>query len=161
MSPSPTNPSLFEAAAARTLAQPDWNAERMAALGARHSEAEGVGDLATLLDTLVDEPVYEFHPVGLCMSGGDCVRRFYEQFIERFLPLRAGYSMLGEWVSATSVAQEYDVSLRVDGVAESHRVLGILYADGDRLGGERVYASERFIRLMTGPIFDELVAIER
>jgi hypothetical protein len=38
------------------------------------------------------------------------------------------------------VAQEYEISLRVDGGIEHFRVLGILYARGDRLGGERVYA---------------------
>jgi hypothetical protein len=38
-------------------------------------------------------------------------------------------------------------------------VLGILYARGDKLGGERVYASERFVRLLTGPLFDELEPI--
>jgi len=54
------------------------------------------------------------------------------------------------------VAQEYEVSLRVDGAVERFRVLGVLYARGELLGGERVYASERFIRLLTGPLFDEL-----
>lgn len=152
--------SYFETAATRTLAQPGWSAERMAELGTRHSDAEGIGDLETLFGTLVDDPVYEFHPVGLSMGGGDRVRRFYEQFKEHFLPMRAGYTMLGEWVSATSVAQEYDISLRVDGVVETHRVLGILFADGDKLGGERVYASERFVRLMTGSVFDELESLD-
>lgn len=160
MTATHSSSSYFEEAAARTLAQPGWNSERMAELGTRHSEAEGIGDLRTLFETLVDDPVYEFHPVGLSMGGKDRVQRFYEQFKERFLPLRAGYAMLGEWVSPTSVAQEYDISLRVDGAVETHRVLGILFADGEKLGGERVYASARFVRLMTGPVFDELEALE-
>ena len=37
------------------------------------------------------DPVYEFHPIGLCMRGGDAVRRFYTQFCERFLPLREAF----------------------------------------------------------------------
>ena len=80
----------------------------------------------------------------------------YTQFCERFLPLRHSFTLVAEWVSETSVAQEYDVSLRVDGRVETHRVLGVLYASGGLLAGERVYASERFIRLMTGDLFDEL-----
>jgi hypothetical protein len=134
----------------------DWSREQMAELGTRHSTLEARGELEPLLETLVDEPVYEFHPIGLCMRGGDQVRRFYTQFCERFLPMRHSFTLVAEWVSETSVAQEYDVSLRVDGKIETHRVLGVLYASGDLLAGERVYASERFIRLMTGDLFDEL-----
>ncbi len=134
----------------------EWSRERMAELGTRHSMLEARGELEPLLETLVEDPVYEFHPIGLCMRGGDQVRRFYTQFCERFLPLRHSYTLLAEWVSETSVAQEYDVSLRVDGQVETHRVLGVLYAEGGLLGGERVYASKRFIQLMTGELFDEL-----
>jgi hypothetical protein len=136
----------------------EWSPERMAQLGARHSLLEARGELEPLLETLVESPVYEFHPIGLAMRGGDTVRRFYTQFCERFLPLRHSYTLLDEWVNERSVAQEYDVSLRVDGQVETHRVLGVLYADPavGLLAGERVYAPERFIRLMTGELFDEL-----
>jgi hypothetical protein len=87
------------------------------------------------------------------------VRRFYTRFFEQFVLLRESYSLLTEWVSETSVAQEYEIALRVDGAVEHFRVLGILYVRGDKLGGERVYASERFIRLLTGPLFEELESI--
>ena len=55
-----------------------------------------------------------------------------------------------------AVAQEYEISLRVDGAVETHHVVGILYAEGDLLGGERIYGSERFVRLMAGELFQEL-----
>ncbi len=108
----------------------EWSRERMAELGTRHSMLEARGELEPLLETLIEDPVYEFHPIGLCMSGGDQVRRFYTQFCEHFLPLRHSYTLLAEWVSETSVAQEYDVSLRVDGQVETHRVLGLLIGAG-------------------------------
>jgi hypothetical protein len=74
--------------------------------------------------------------------------------------MRHSYALLGEWVNETSVAQEYDVSLDVEGIVETHRVLGILqYGERGLLGGERVYASERFIRLMTGPVFASLTPL--
>jgi hypothetical protein len=139
-----------------TALPPGWSIEKMAALGARHAALEAEGALEPLLETLAPDPLYEFHPVGLCMRGDAMVRRFYEHFCARFLPLRAGFALVGEWVNETSVAQEYDVSLRVDGSVEAFRVLGILYARGELLGGERVYAPERFIRLMTGDLFEEL-----
>ncbi len=133
----------------------------MIELGTRHSTLEARGELEPLLATLVADPLYEFHPIGLCMRGGDRVRRFYTQFCERFLPMRHSYVLLGEWANEQSVAQEYDVSLRVEDAVETHRVLGILYAEGEKLGGERVFASERFIRLMTGDLFRELEPIRR
>ena len=146
----------------------------MAALGALHAGLEGRGELEPLLATLAPDPVYEFHPIRLRMRGDALVRRFYEQFCARFLALRESYALVEEWVSESSVAQEYDIALRVDGGVERFRVLGILYAEGDRklraasrrraksirLGGERVYASERFIRLMTGELFSELEPID-
>lgn len=130
--------------------------ERMARLGARHAELEADGNLEPLLETLVADPVYEFHPLRRRMRGAATVRAFYTQFIERFLPLRERYALVGEWVDATAVVQEYDIALRVDGGVEEFRVLGILLGDGERLVGERVYASERFVRLMTGAIFESL-----
>ncbi len=133
-----------------------WTREQMAELGARHAELEARGELEPLLETLVADPIYEFHPIGLCMRGSDRVRRFYTQFCERFLPLRHDYALIGEWVSESAVVQEYDITLRADGELETHRVLGILHADRAKLAGERVYASERFVRLMTGELFDEL-----
>ena len=36
----------------------------------------------------------------------------------------------------------------------------VLEASFDKLGGERVYGSERFIRLLTGPLFDELEPLD-
>lgn len=138
-----------------------WTRRDMLALAARHVELETAGDLDGLMQTLVADPVYEFHPVGLCMRGGPTVRRFYEQFFSHFVPLRESYRLLGEWESDTSVAQEYEIDLRVDGALESYRVIGVLYAEGDRLGGERVWASERFVRLLTGPLQAELTPLGR
>ena len=133
-----------------------WSAERMLELGRRHAEAEARADLEGTMATMVAEPRYEFHPAGLSFRGGSRVRRYYSQFFERFLPMTAHYRLIEEWVNATSLAQEYEIGLRVDGAVESYRVIGILFAEGQRLGGERIYASERFVRQMAGPMFDEL-----
>ena len=102
-----------------------WTRDDMARLGALHADLEARGELEPLLETLVADPLYEFHPLGRGMRGGPVVRRFYTQFVERFLPLRHDYRLLAEWVSEDSVAQEYDITLRVDGALETHRVLGM------------------------------------
>ena len=61
----------------------DWTAQRMYELGTRHAELEARGKLDELMATLVEDPVYEFHPAGLRMTGRDRVRRYYAQFIEQ------------------------------------------------------------------------------
>ena len=133
-----------------------WNRDRMLELGRRHAELEERRDLDALMGTLVKEPVYEFHPLGLRLVGGDRVRRYYVQFFADFMEKIAGYELLQEWVNDGSVVQEYDITLDVDGDRETHRVLGVLYAEGELLGGERIYGSERLVRLMTGDLFGEL-----
>jgi hypothetical protein len=136
-----------------------WSAEKMLELGRAHAGAEARADLEATMATMVAEPFYEFHPIGLSLSGGDAVRRWYRQFYESFLPKTAGYRLLEEWVTERSLAQEYDIALRIDGAVESFRVIGILYAEGELLGGERLYASERFFRQLAGPMFEELAPL--
>ena len=135
-----------------------WTADDMAELGRRHAALES-GDanaLDALMATLVAEPVYEFYPCRRRLRGGANVRRFYAHFFEHFQSLREGFDFVAEWVSEDAVAQEYDVRLRVDDAVETHRVLGILYRSGRLLGGERIYASDRFLSLLLGDVFEEL-----
>jgi hypothetical protein len=136
-----------------------WNAKDMLELGHRHADLETRRELGPLMATLVENPSYEFHPLGLGMRGGDRVRRYYQQFFDDFMEKIVGYQLLEEWANATSVGQEYDITVDVGGKAETYRVLGILFAEeaenGTLLGGERIYAGEPVIRLMAGSIFDE------
>lgn len=135
---------------------------RVAAVGGAHAEAEGSGDLAGCLGTLVPDPLYEFFPLNRRMRGGAVVRRFYEQFFERVAPMTVGYELLSQRVDATGVAQEYSIWLRMDGGVEHFRVLGVLTAneDGSLLTGEQVWASERYVRSLVGEeLFAELEPI--
>ncbi len=134
----------------------DWDSTRMLALGTLHARLEAERKLEPLMQTLVSEPDYEFYPLGMRMGGADQVRRYYRQFFRDFMLKVVGYELLEEWVNERSVAQEYDITLDVHGAHETHRVLGVLYASGHLLGGERIYGSERAIRLMLGQMFDEL-----
>ncbi|MDJ0853547.1 MAG: hypothetical protein QNK04_34705 [Myxococcota bacterium] len=133
-----------------------WTADKMRELGERHADLEARGDLEGTMETLVDDPVYEFWPVGRSMRGCPRVRRYYEHLFSSFIPSTRGYKLVDEWVNASSLAQEYEIEVEVEGSVERHRVIGVLYASGPRLGGERIYASERCLRLMLGGLFDEL-----
>lgn len=128
----------------------DWTAERMHELGAKHAKLEADCDLEGTLATVVAHPVYEFHPAGVRLEGREQVRRYYEHLLTHFVPKTRGVTLVEEWVSAASVAQEYEITVDVEGALETHRVIGILFAEGERLGGERIYSSERCARLMLG-----------
>ena len=73
------------------------------------------------------------------MTGRERVRRYYEHLLGQFVPRTRGYRLLDEWVSRTSVAQEYEIQVEAQsGQLESHRVIGVLFADGPLLSGERI-----------------------
>jgi hypothetical protein len=129
--------------------------EELVAIAREHAAAEGRNDLATTLATLEAEPVYELQPVGRVMRGMAAARRYYDHFFATFRPLVAGYDLRGEWVNDEGVGQEYVIAVRTPGGGvERHHVIGILTFGGDALSGERVYASERLLRLMFGPAFE-------
>jgi hypothetical protein len=58
-------------------------------------------------------------------------------------------------VTEQSVGQEYRIDLTTpDRGRESHHVIGILTFGENALSGERVYASERLLRVMFGPAYE-------
>jgi len=127
----------------------------LVAIARTHAEAEGRNDLATTLATLEPEPVYELQPVGRVMRGMDAARRYYAYFFASFRPLVRGFELRGEWVNDEGVGQEYLLTLRTrDGGSERHHVIGILTFGREALSGERLYASERLLRLMFGPAYE-------
>jgi hypothetical protein len=136
------------------------SASQVAALTRRHAELEQAGDYEPLLATLVDEPIFEFHPPGGQLIGGDTLRRYYTRFLAEFMPLVEETVMIGEWANERACVHEYQLRLRIDGELENHHLMGSIYASGDRLGGERLYGSARLMDLMLGPFVEELVPIE-
>lgn len=137
----------------------EWSAKHMLELGHRHAQAEARADLDETMATLVAEPRYEFHPAGLGMRGAERVRRYYAQFFESFLPRTVHYRLIEEWVNEKSLSQEYEIGLRVGDAVETYRVIGVLFAEGELLGGERIFSSEAFVRQMAGSLFGELYAL--
>ena len=136
-----------------------WTTLDMLELGHLHADLEARRELDSLMATMIQEPCYEFHPLGLGMRGGERVRRYYEQFFARFMQTIVDTVLIDEWANERAVVQEYDITVEVEGSRETHRVVGLLFAeesaDGTLLGGERVYASERCVRQIAGAIFAE------
>lgn len=131
-----------------------WTAEDMLELGNRHARLEAEGDLEGVMETLVEDPVYEFWPIGRRARGRAAVRRYYEHLLEKFVPNQRGYRLLEEWCTERSLAQEYAIELDGPEGPVFHRVIGILWAQGDRMGGESVWADEGCLRAMIGPLFE-------
>jgi hypothetical protein len=136
------------------------SAKQVEAIAMRHAELEAECDFEPLMETLIDEPVFEFHPPGGALIGGHTLRRYYRRFLDEFMPLVEGTAMLGATCNEDAAVHEYQLRLRVDGELQYHQVVAVLYASGDRLGGERLYGSEPLLRLMLGPMIDELVPID-
>ena len=134
--------------------------EEMVELARAHAAAEGSGDLETTLATLEPDPVYELQPEGRVLRGMDAVRGYYEHFFTQFQPLVESYDLRGEWVTEEGVGQEYMIHLRLpDGRKEDHAIIGILLFGKTRLAGERLWAGERLLRLMMGPVYDSASAM--
>jgi len=136
--------------------------ESLVAIAREHATAEGVGDVETVLRTLEGDPVYELQPVGLEFRGMDAVRAYYDYFFSTFSTFVAGAALRGESVAADGVVQEYTIWTKTGPRSglERHEVVGILTFGADRLSGERVYGSERLLRLMFGPVYDMSTPIE-
>jgi hypothetical protein len=122
-----------------------------------HAKAEAEGDLEATLATLEDAPVYELQPVGLVLPGMDLARRFYEYFFSDFTPLIAGYTIRQEWLTDGALGHEYTIWTRTgpDRALERHEIIGVPTFGTTRMSGERLYASDRLLRLMFGPVLDE------
>lgn len=129
------------------------------ALGYRHAEVETAGSMEETMATLVENPVYDFFPVGLRLVGRDAVRTYYDHLFEHFLPFVESTDLVGEWAGEDALTQEYVVHLRKDDVLERHFIIGILYVEGSLLGGERIWGSERTLRRLLGPLYDRLTPI--
>jgi hypothetical protein len=134
--------------------------EHLVKAGLRHAEAEGAFDMAGTLETLEDNPVYDLFPVGLRMTGMNLARRYYEHYFAEVAPRIADYTLIAEWIGVDGVNQEYDVVYRSDdGIARTYRILGMLTFGDNRLAGERIYADEAMLRIMFGPVWNELTPI--
>ena len=129
--------------------------EELVAIALAHARSETGNDVDLTLSTLEPDPVYELQPVGRVMRGMPAARRYYEHFFAGFRPLVRGVELRNEWVTDEGVGQEYVLTLAApEGGEERHHVIGILTFGTEALSGERVYASERLLRLMFGPAWE-------
>ena len=133
----------------------------MVAVALAHAAAEAAGDLEETMATLGDDPVYELLPRGVALRGRDAARRYYEHFFANVMPRVMGFDLRSEWVTDEGVLQEYTLFVEGLGAAGSgHSIIGILtFGDGEKLSGERIYASDALLEFMFGPLLAEAVPL--
>lgn len=134
-------------------------AEEMREITRLHATLEQQGDYEPLLATVVDEPIFEFHPPGGQLRGGQTLRDYYVRFLRDFMPLVEETILIGEWASPQACVQEYQLRLRINGNLENHQLMGSIYGSGKLIGGERLYGSAQLMDLMLGDFKDQLVPI--
>lgn len=121
-----------------------------------HAQAEADNDLDTTMATLEEDCVYELQPVARRLVGRTNARRYYDWFFPNFMPRVERYELRAEWTNEHGIAQEYTIWVRADdGTVERHDLIGILCFGREALSGERLYADERILRMMFGPLYDE------
>jgi hypothetical protein len=131
------------------------NREALVAVAKRHAQAEAEGDLATALATLEGEPIYELATLGISFRGQAAARTYYEHFFGTFQPWIAGFELVNQWLTDEGVGEEYWLEVAPPGQPrERHRIIGILVFGASKLAGERLYASERLLRMMLGPAYE-------
>ncbi len=129
--------------------------EALVAVAKRHAEAEANSDLATTLATLENDPIYELATLGLSFRGRAAAQTYYEHFFGTFQPWIAGFELVNQWATPEGLGEEYWLDLALPGCErERHRIVGILVFGATKLAGERLYASERLLRVMLGPAYE-------
>jgi hypothetical protein len=129
--------------------------DALAEVARAHANAEAMGDLDGTLATLDPDPVYELLPMGVIRSGRDFTRAYYERFFAECMPQIVGYELRSEWVMDDGLGQEYQVDVATSDGPRRHHILGILtFGDHGLLSGERLYASDEFLRFLFGPLLD-------
>jgi hypothetical protein len=131
------------------------SAEEVEELARTHAEYEDGGDIDALMGTLVEDPVYEYHPLRVQLRGASAVRRYYERVRREYTPLVKDATLVELIAGPSAAVIEYAIRLDLDGGLVHDRLVAVMPVQGHRFGGERIYSSERVLRLLLGEMQDE------
>lgn len=132
--------------------------DEMRKLVQKHAGLETQLDLNGVMETLVDSPIYEFHPDRLRLEGKENIRQFYRDHFDTFFPLIKSYVPINECWDVHSAYLEYDLYLKEPYNSErAYRIIVVLTEENSRLIGERFYVENGLARLMAGPSYSKLL----
>ena len=122
----------------------------------KHADLETQLDLDGVLATLIDNPVYEFHPDRLRLEGKENIREFYREHFDSFFPLIKSHVLINECWDIHSACLEYDLYLKPPYNSERpYRIMVSLTEKDSLLIGERFYVENELARLMAGASFSK------
>ncbi|QLH43407.1 MAG: hypothetical protein HWD59_12295 [Coxiellaceae bacterium] len=131
---------------------------KMRALVQKHADLENKLDLEGVLKTLVDDPIYEFHPDRLRLEGKENVRQFYRNHFDTFFPLIKSHTVINECWDIHSACLEYDLYLKPPyDPNRAYRIMVVLTERNGLLIGERFYVEPELARLMAGASFSKFM----
>ena len=90
------------------------SADQVDALARVHADREERGDFSQMMLTLVDEPVYEYHPLGVQLQGADAIFRYYERVRSKYNPYVEASALVGLIAGSSGAVLEYAIRLRID-----------------------------------------------
>ncbi len=131
------------------------SADDVNALARAHASWEDRGDFDSLMTTLVDEPVYEFHPLGVQLRGVDSITRYYERVRSQYNPTVEASALVNLIAGTSGAVLEYAIRLRIDEEIVDERLIAVMPVAGDVFVGERIHSSERVLRLLLGEMITE------
>jgi ketosteroid isomerase-like protein len=124
----------------------------------KHADLEAKLDLEGVLSTLVDSPIYEFHPDRLRLEGKENIRQFYQDHFDCFFPLIKSNVLINESWDAHSACLEYDLYLKAPHDPDrAYRISVVLTEENSLLIGERFYVENELARLMAGASFNKFI----
>jgi hypothetical protein len=117
---------------------------------ARHGRAEYDGDVEAVMATIGAAPVWEFHPLGVRVTGRDAVRAVYEVQLRHLVPRIASSRVrtVNHGPGTCTREAEYEVRLP-DGSTAWGQGITVYEFDPDGLmTAERIYGSGALVPLV-------------
>jgi hypothetical protein len=117
--------------------------ERMLTLMEQHGRYEYASDIEGTMATVGDDPVWEFHPLGLRAAGRDAVRAVYELEFEYIFPRTVKSSLRLGCFTERGLLRELNLRLRAPDGSEVPGlvIIAMEFQPDGRISSERAYAS--------------------
>ncbi|MBJ18018.1 MAG: hypothetical protein GY910_28685 [bacterium] len=136
-----------------------FSAQEVDALARAHADCEERGEFSDLMATLVEDPLYEFHPLGVQIKGAEAILRYYERVRRDYNPQVVSSALVDLIAGNSAAVLEYAIRLRIDQEIVDERLIAIMPVVGNLFGGERIYSSDRVLRRLLGEMLEEVKPI--
>lgn len=138
--------------------------DQMEALQLVHEAAEFDLDLDAVMETLVDNPVYEIPALGWHIEGQDAVRETYRRMLPGADKVNMWADRRAHATSDTELCREAYVYFDTPEGRKTGHYFVLMEFEGDRIRGERMYMCDTYAKAMAdvlGPDFGEIPGVSK